>query len=208
MSEAALLSPIEGSAKAREEPTALELEDMLYDILANGADPALSPGVLEAVQTFLHEHARSRRSQAEFLAFFAQHRLPTVRQSPLSIALPPVERGPAVLHSVREAIEPFEVAPAPRRPSPQRSSLGLLAAGVVLAAISGGGAYAFATARAELARVHAEAEQTAAKLGAVQSEAAALRQALEQNAALVRQIDQRSELLLQTLASPLDPAAR
>ncbi len=53
-----------------------QLLDVLYEILAQGGDPngELTGG---EVEVFLHEHARTRKSHAEMLAFFAAHELST-----------------------------------------------------------------------------------------------------------------------------------
>jgi hypothetical protein len=53
-----------------------ELLDVLYEVLAQGV-PAGSKITSADVERFLHEHARSRKSTAEMLAFFEQHGLPT-----------------------------------------------------------------------------------------------------------------------------------
>ncbi|MFT3928364.1 MAG: hypothetical protein QM778_37900 [Myxococcales bacterium] len=56
--------------------TEAELLDVLYEVLAQGV-PAGSKLTSADVERFLHEHARSRKSSAEMLAFFEQHGLPT-----------------------------------------------------------------------------------------------------------------------------------
>lgn len=198
------------------EPSVLELEDMLYDILASGADPSLPDGTLEAVQTFLHEHARSKHTLAEFLAFFAKHGLSTVKETTLTLALPPILEARSGGTSVpfpqpnpaQPEPEPIEVAPVavekPRSPRTLAWVCGIAA----LAAISGGGWFGFTTTRAELDRMREEQRATQRELARVQAEAASLRQSVEQNDSLVRRVDRKSELLLQTLVSPLDPNQR
>ncbi|HET6340319.1 MAG TPA: hypothetical protein VFG30_44225 [Polyangiales bacterium] len=206
------------------EPNVLDLEDMLYDILASGADPNLPPGTLEAVQTFLHEHARSKRSLPEFVAFFASHKLSMVRDTGFGLSLPPVElRAP--MRSSRSAPEPefeptraaapvprhvepdpIEVAPvAPERGEGYRRALALWAsAAAVLAAISGGALYAAISARDELEQVRAEQRATAAVMAQMQTEVVRLRGTVDQNAQISRNVDHKTELLLRTLVSPLD----
>lgn len=208
-----------------EEPSVSELEDLLYDILASGADPSFAEGTLEAVQTFIHEHARSKRTRAEFLAFFAGHGLSTAKEDTLTFALPPMEpretreetHEPApALPERQESAQPIEPgwAPAPAQiapPAPRRTVWAPLAwvAGIVaLAAISGGAYLAVTLARAELSRIRSEARANAALIERVQAEAANLRQSVQQNAEDVRRVDHKSELLLQTLGSPLDPNTR
>jgi hypothetical protein len=54
----------------------VELLDALYEVLAQGV-PAGSEVTTADVERFLHEHARSRKSHAEMLAFFQRHNLST-----------------------------------------------------------------------------------------------------------------------------------
>lgn len=215
MNEVLAVSPVAASTSMPVEPTVLELEDMLYDILASGADPSLEAGTLEAVQTFLHEHARSKRSHAEFIAFFATHGLAVAKEPTLQIALPPMElrnQMPEPTYQVAEvasAAEAIEVAPVTRSsPGAANRGLGWLYGLAALAAISGGAFYALSRTEAAFERVHAEARANAERLAEVQAEAAGLRQSLQQNAEMVRRVDQKSELLLQSLVSPLDPNTR
>ena len=51
------------------------MQDVLYDILATGIDPEQAQLPLDAIERFLHEHARANKSPDEFRAFFAQHGL-------------------------------------------------------------------------------------------------------------------------------------
>lgn len=200
-----------------EEPSVSELEDLLYDILASGADPSLAEGTLEAVQTFIHEHARNKRTRPEFLAFFAKHGLSTAKEDTLTFALPPMEpRETRELAPVLSQLhEPARIAPPVAQfapPVPRRTiwaALAWAAAGLaLLAAISCGAYFAVSLARAELSRIRSEARANAALIERMQAEAANLRQSVEQNAADVRRVDHKSELLLQTLVSPLDPNTR
>jgi hypothetical protein len=57
-------------------PSEAQLLDVLYEVLAQGAQP-LGSKTVEAIQQFLHQHARSRKPLPEILAFFTQHGLPT-----------------------------------------------------------------------------------------------------------------------------------
>jgi hypothetical protein len=206
------------------EPNVLELEDMLYDILASGADPSLPAGTLEAVQTFLHEHARSKHSLADFVAFFTAHKLSMVRDTGFGLSLPPMElRAP--MRAVEPVFEPptqvampvqgssepdlIEVAPVVSEAAQHRGRTALWAsAAAVLAAISGGALYAAASARAELEHVRTEQRATADQLSHMQTEVSRLRGTIEQNAQLARNVDHKTELLLRTLVSPLDPEQR
>jgi len=70
------------------------MQDVLYDILATGLDSEQAQIPLDAVERFLHEHARSAKSQDEFRAFFAQLGLTVSSRAikPPPVALPPIER--------------------------------------------------------------------------------------------------------------------
>jgi hypothetical protein len=57
-------------------PSEAQLLDVLYEVLAQGAQP-LGSKTVEAIQQFLHQHARNRKPLPEILAFFTQHGLPT-----------------------------------------------------------------------------------------------------------------------------------
>jgi hypothetical protein len=220
MSESLTLGQFGVSPALPPEPTALELEDMLYDILASGADPNLTAGTLEAVQTFLHEHARSKHSLAEFVAFFTTHKLSMVRDTGFGLSLPPMDlRTP--MRVVEPALEPptqratpvqrsseaeaIEVAPVvSERAQPQGRAAIWACAAALLAAISGGALYAAASARTELEHVRAEQRATAELLAQMQTEVTRLRGTVEQNAQVARNVDHKAELLLRTLVSPLD----
>src|SRR5688500_4816351 len=71
------------------------MQDVLYDILANGMDPESCEVPTQEVERFLFEHARSPRSRDEFHSFFAAHGL-SVRTHfappPAGLVLPPLER--------------------------------------------------------------------------------------------------------------------
>jgi hypothetical protein len=221
MSESLALGQVGVSPALPPEPTVLELEDMLYDILASGADPNLPAGTLEAVQTFLHEHARSKHSLPEFVTFFTSHKLSMVRDTGFGLSLPPMDlRAPmrAAEHELEAPTrvvtpapaplepEPIEVAPVVVQPAPRYGRAALWAsAAAVLAAISGGALYAASSARTELDRVQAEQRATAETLAQMQTEVTRLRATLEQNARVARNVDHKTELLLRTLVSPLDP---
>jgi hypothetical protein len=224
MNESLTLGQIGSSPALPPEPNVLELEDMLYDILASGADPSLPAGTLEAVQTFLHEHARSKHSLADFVAFFTAHKLSMVRDTGFGLSLPPMElRAP--MRAVEPVFEPptqvampvqgssepdlIEVAPVVSEAAQHRGRTALWAsAAAVLAAISGGALYAAASARAELEHVRTEQRATADQLSHMQTEVSRLRGTIEQNAQLARNVDHKTELLLRTLVSPLDPEQR
>jgi hypothetical protein len=225
MSEGLTLGQVGVSQALPPEPTVLELEDLLYDILASGADPSLPAGTLEAVQTFLHEHARSKHTLPEFVAFFTTHKLSMVRDTGFGLSLPPLElrapkRAPelepepelptrAAPLPVSLEPEPIEVAPVAAEPVARRGNTALwAAAAAVLAAISGGAICAAVSAYSELESVRAEQRATAETLAQVQTEITRLRGSVEQSKELSRNADHKAELLLRSLVSPLDPAQR
>ena len=92
------------------------MQDVLYDILATGLDTEHAVP-LDAVERFLHEHARSAKSLEDFRAFFAQHGLSLTSRAikPPPVALPPIAR--AVLDDPPVAKFPVELAkPEPLPP--------------------------------------------------------------------------------------------
>lgn len=190
--------------------SAADLEDLLYDILATGADPSLPAGTLEAVQAFIHEHARAKKSRAEFLAFFQAYALPTRPQSPALLALPPLEmRG--------RAVETPRLGLLTEEPDPQLTAAvsvsedrkwGVWAAAALALIGFGLGSYAWLELHTELAAARAQSDRTAAELSHVRAEAGNLRAALDQNADAMQRVEHNSQLLLQSMASPLDPTRR
>lgn len=226
MSETLTLGQVGVSHALQLEPTVLELEDMLYDILASGADPNLPAGTLEAVQTFLHEHARSKRALAEFVAFFTKHKLSMARDTGFGLGISALDlRTPArisapdpelELEATRAATqglrlpdpEPIEVAPVEVVRVTRHVSVWWAAAAVVLAAISGGALFAALTSHSELERARAEQNAMSVKLAQMQSEVARLRGSVEQTAQTAQTAEHKSELVLQTFGSPLDPQQR
>jgi len=106
-------------------PSEAQLLDVLYEVLAQGAPPKGSPTV-EAVERFLHEHARNRRPRADILAFFTQHGLPT---DPSAYGTDPAltelaagfirERGPASASFSLDSGDALRI-PAPNESGPIR----------------------------------------------------------------------------------------
>lgn len=194
--------------------TANELEDILYDILATGVAPSAVPGALEAVQALLHEHARRRKSPAELMAFFERYGLPRtqdriVQAVPTALSeLPlPTTRAAfasAEIHAAEQALS-SHASPANRNRLSWAFAAGAL---VLVGAAVGLGYVALRDMQAELVAAREDARSHAATLDAMQQEATRLRAGLEDNAAVVRRVDEKSELLLQTFAAPLDPAKR
>ncbi len=196
------------------EPTMEQLEDALYDILATGVDPGAAPGALEAAQALLHAHARSRKSPAELYAFFQAYGLPVVSDRlPAGAlgALPALPSTPAQ-HMAMQPSAAGYASPSMvgMMQAPARSQLWLwtVAAGVLigLGAAIGLGVATITGLRDELHSVRAQAMSSAQTLQQVQSQAEVLRGDLRENAALVQRADKKSDLLVRSLLSPLDPA--
>jgi hypothetical protein len=192
-------------------PALADLEDLLYDILASGADPNLGGKTLEAVQLFVHEHARSKKTHAEFVAFFEAQHLSMQPERTMLMSLPPLEsRG--------RAAETPALAALPRAPEPAfvttaASGRGksILLWAVLSAAVSGMAGlacYAMLEVQDEFAQVRDEAARSAAELQSARAETETLRSELRKNAALLHEVEHKSDVLLQSFGSPLDPNVR
>jgi hypothetical protein len=195
------------------EPSVEQLEDALYDIVATGVDPGAAPGALQAVQALLHEHARKRKSSAELLAFFEAYGLPLVSErlpgAVLPVALPPLPQHASMAGGMppTAAMQGSLVGfPAPGA-QPRIWVWALAACALVGFGAAIGLGYSTVTAmRDELQNVRVQAASSAQTLQRVQSEAESLRGGLRENAALVRSVDKKSDLLIRSLLSPIDPA--
>jgi hypothetical protein len=207
------LTPLTPSAIG---PSLVDLEDLLYDILASGADPNLSTETIEAVQLFVHEHARSKKTQAEFLAFFAEQSLSTQPERSALMALPPLEgRGraaetPQLTSLPQQNDPPLSVAEAVFVPD---ASTGLRVWTVVaifaaVSCVAGAAAYAFFDVREELAAMQSEAALNSAALTSARAETETLRADLRAQAERLEHAEHNSDLLLQSFASPLDPNSK
>ena len=201
------------TAAPSQPPSLPELEDLLYDLLASGTDPNLPEGTLEVVQGFVHEHARSKKSHAEFVAFFEANSLPFKAPGPSLLALPPIEsRGHAAetpaLSMIPQAPDTAGLTTAAN--SGMRRSAGIIPA-LTLAAVSCGfaaagfGLYALHSELVQLRRESAEGASALARLRAENSEQQ--RQLNEMTQQLER-IDRKTEWLLQSFASPIKPNVR
>ena len=94
------MSAVRAAKSIQSEPIAARIDvqamqDLLYDILATGLDAEQASVPIDTVERFLHEHARTAKSPAEFAAFFAQHGLTVSGRAPRPaalVALPPIQR--------------------------------------------------------------------------------------------------------------------
>ena len=191
------------------EPSIEELEDMPYDILATGVEPTATVGTLEAVQAFLHQHARARKSHTELLSFFAENGLACVPERARVVA-PALALLPMEDVGTHESFEQSAaVSGMPERSRVQHTSnlarIGIASAAVLLLALGGLGYVAFTSMQNELARVHSQTGVQANELARVKADADSLRSAMHDNTELVRSVDHKSDVLIQTLLSPLDP---
>jgi hypothetical protein len=213
MSVASAVQPITPAPASTTVPTLPDLEDTLYDILASGTDPNLSDGTFEAVQTFVHEHARSRKSHSEFIAFFEARSLPFRAPAPSLFALPPLEtRGPSVetpvLPTIPQAAEPSLLVTAAnsgsRRPS-------WLWPALTLAAVSCGGAFGYVgliQVQSQLTELRTEATRGESALARLEAENVELRARVRESAQQLQRIEHKTDLLLRAFASPINPNPR
>jgi hypothetical protein len=198
------------------------MQDALYDILATGVDPEQDVPS-EEIERFLHEHARAAKPTAEFHAFFVRHGLSVKAQRPAApvLELPPIARAEedgAGLRLLREmdadADDPDTGArPMPeiaveipdfgdeRRSGVQRGFMLALAACAV-AAIGAAGIYGYGAIRemrAQLERASQHAEHDRQAIQALRDHAAGLESSVAATSELVQRMDQKSDLLLDTV---------
>jgi hypothetical protein len=96
---------------AVEPPSVQMLQDVLYDILAVGVDSDASASTTGAIETFLHEHARSPKPREAFVAFFRAQGLSWSQARSVAVepqALPPLRLVPP---STPRPIDPDAVQP-------------------------------------------------------------------------------------------------
>jgi hypothetical protein len=191
-----------------------ELEDVLFDLLASGGiEPNLSHDKLEAIQSFLHEHARERKTHAQFVAFFEKEALPMQPERPNLLALPLVDarsrsaRAPLLLDPLalpqaepalgeRELAAPVQAAPLPAAPAldlptgaerrvawPWVLGFGVAAGFLAL------GVVGVAELRSELQELRSEARQGAQQLEQLRSETERLRAQVKENAQAAARTD-------------------
>ena len=191
-------------------PAINELEDVLYDLLAAGGDLTVNGAQLEQIQAFLHEHARHRKTQEQFVAFFEEHGLSMRPERPNLFALPQVEsrsaaRTPMLLP------EPQPDASAEPIIVEARTRFGWVWATLGIAAIAGSlalGASAVMVMRTELDRMNASVAHTEIELEQMRAETQRLRAIVESNSAALQNTERDTRLLLQTFAAPIAQNSR
>ena len=206
----AAASPAMTMTTSASSPAIHELEDVLYDLLAAGGDLTVNGAQLELVQAFLHEHARQRKTQDQFVAFFQAHGLSMRPERPNLFALPQVEsrsaaRTPVLLPEPQPAppVEPIIVE--------SRARFGWVWATLGFAAIAGSlalGASAVTVMRAELDRMNASVAHTEIELEQLRAETERLRAIVQSNSAALQNTERDTRLLVQTFAAPIAQNSR
>lgn len=194
-------------------PSLHELEDVLYDLLAAGGDLNVSAEKVELIQTFLHEHARQRKTHAQVVSFFETHGLSMRLERPNLFALPQVDsasrgaRTPPLLSA-----EPEVLAVAPADPIiVDRHRSGWVWPAVACAAICGAlalGASAVFIMRGELAQMNAAVTRSAVEIEQLRAETERLRAIVQGNSVAAQHAERDTQLLLQTLAAPIAQNSR
>jgi len=220
-------TPSGAQPTAKPAPGLNELEDVLFDLLASGGiEPSLSHDKLDVIQTFLHEHARERKTHEQFVAFFEQHALPMQPVRPNLLALPVVDarsrsaRAPLLIDPAPDtaplmaaqslapaALETFAPAAVSGKPA-SRSSGWLWALGFgAIAGLMALGIGAVIELRSELQQLRAEATHGALELEQLRTEVGRLRAQVQETGHAVTRTEHKAQLLMQTVASPLvDPS--
>jgi uncharacterized small protein (DUF1192 family) len=102
--------PINGKASSE------ILQDILYELLANGMDPYETRVSAEQIETFLFEHARSPKPTEAFVEFFKQHGLSIQPEDHIKpLELKALNAGAGRISSLPPPLPPREMRPAPDR---------------------------------------------------------------------------------------------
>jgi hypothetical protein len=209
--------------QAPADPAVQAMQDILYDILANGVDPESSDVPTQEVERFLFEHARAPKTREQFNAFFALHGLSVrtrIAPEPAGLSLPPIQRPAVGDHGGMPARVPVELAfsasvadPAAvsdrqetgdARPVERRSAqVALWAALVCVVALLGaGGYYGYTTIvelQGELERTARHGRDNQQALKALSHHAVGLESSVAATGELVQRMDQKSDLLIDSL---------
>lgn len=200
------------------------MQDLLYDILATGVDSERTDVAIEAIEAFLHEHARTPKPVAEFRAFFAQHGLTSRVPSPVPqvAALPPLRRvapaqrplvGPSSVPPplspaasgapFEESIHPvrIDIAPQPIERRRSRPLFGLAIASItlIIAATLYAGSLHLMELRADMARADQEARQNREVIERLRAQTVSFESSLAANGQLIERMEQKSDLVLDSL---------
>jgi hypothetical protein len=223
-----------GTSEARQVQA---MQDLLYDILATGVDSERTDVSIETIEAFLHEHARVPKSSAEFRAFFAQQGLTSRMPSPVPAvaALPPLKRvvapapqqppmmasssvPPALPLSVAampmfdEAVHPvrIDIAPLPieRRRSRPLFGLAIATTALIVAATLYAGSLHLMELRDDMARSENEARQNRALIESLRAQTVTFESSLAANGQLIERMEQKSDLVLDSLQRAEDEKAK
>lgn len=216
-----------GASEARQVQA---MQDLLYDILATGVDSERTDVSIEIIEAFLHEHARVPKSSAEFRAFFAQQGLTSRVPSPVPAvaALPPlkrvapVQRTPSIppqLPPAVNAVQSFDeammhpvridIAPAPieRRRSKPLFGLAIATTALIVAATLYAGSLHLLEMRADMARSEDEARQNRELIEQLRAQTVTFESSLAANGQLIQRMEQKSDLVLDSLQRAEDEKA-
>jgi hypothetical protein len=197
-------------------PSLSELEDMLYELIDNaGTDPNLDGHKLEPIRTFLHEHARERKTHAQFVTLFEQYELPMQSERPQAIRTPLLDlrsrtSEPAPVVDVTEPL-PTKLFPWPdtahaaaaisRKPRfPWVWALGFAGVSAVMA-------FAASTllgVRDELTQLRSVAAESTQRLSQLQADTEKLRSQIHDNSQSLERTERDTQLLLHNLTTTFD----
>jgi hypothetical protein len=210
------------------------MQDLLYDILATGVDSERTDVSIEAIEAFLHEHARTPKSVADFRGFFAQQGLTSRMPSPVPAVavLPPLTRVapaqmpqaprpssvppelPMAAHAVQlfdETMHPvrIDIAPQPieRRRSRPLIGLAIATTALIIAATLYTGSLHLMEMRADVARSEDEARQNRALIESLRAQTVTFESSLAANGQLIQRMEQKSDLVLDSLQRAEDEKA-
>lgn len=211
------------------------MQDLLYDILATGVDSERTDVSIETIEAFLHEHARTPKSVADFRAFFAQQGLTSRMPSPVPAvaALPPLKRVAAAqplavaASSVPPPLPPspigampalfddamhpvrIDIAPQPieRRRSRPLIGLAIATTALIIAATLYAGSLHLMEMRADMARSEDEARQNRALIESLRAQTVTFESSLAANGQLIQRMEQTSDLVLDSLQRAEDEKA-
>lgn len=224
-------SALLSATPAAESPSTQALQDVLYDTLAVGVDSDASATTASAIETFLHEHARSPKPREAFLAFFREQGLSLGQARALGAApqaLPPlklVAPAPRALDASQlQAAESLELAePVATRssravasmhaalaaPGGQRSMLTVWSAlalvAVVLGMALGIGQRQLEALSAQLETAQEQSRSQAEALAALQQRLAQVQAGVAQSGQRMERVEKQNALLLEWLP-PTTPA--
>jgi hypothetical protein len=201
------------------------MQDVLYDILATGIDAEQASASVEAVERFLHEHARSPKSPAEFAAFFARQGLTVSgrasRPAPV-VALPPIQRPlqaetpvlkfPVELGASEDAADEALLRGAPFAPHAlaiRKSGLrtvlvwgSALAGLVALGAVGYVGYVTITDLERRLDRSHQAAQADREAIQALEHHQVDLESNVAASAQIIERMDHKSDLILESIQPP------